>query len=217
MASTTNAAPAPVTHVETGALLGQTMGLVAVTAGFFALGAYLGRNASGGWGILSFVAALVVLLGMGAAVQRSEQLAMGLLFGFGVLTGVAVAPVLGDYAGADPRVAVAGWGSNGAVHRGVRRGRLRHASGPVRARARRVLGPGRADRLRRRADLRADPGRRADLCDRRPGDLRRSDRVRLPAATEGEDHRTAPLLAASIFLDVLNVFLFLVSLFGSGE
>ena len=32
-----------------------------------------------------------------------------------------------------------------------------------------------------------------------------------------EDIRTAPLLAASIFLDVLNVFLLFLSLFGRGE
>ena len=31
-----------------------------------------------------------------------------------------------------------------------------------------------------------------------------------------EDIRTAPLLAASIFLDVLNVFLLFVSIFGRG-
>ncbi len=31
---------------ETGTLVGQTMGLVALTTAFFALGAYLGRDAS---------------------------------------------------------------------------------------------------------------------------------------------------------------------------
>ena len=34
------------------ALFGQTMGLVAVTAGLFALGAYLGRDLSYGWGFV---------------------------------------------------------------------------------------------------------------------------------------------------------------------
>jgi hypothetical protein len=33
-----------------GTLLGQTMGLVAVTAGLFAVGAYLGRNLAYQWG-----------------------------------------------------------------------------------------------------------------------------------------------------------------------
>jgi FtsH-binding integral membrane protein len=32
-----------------------------------------------------------------------------------------------------------------------------------------------------------------------------------------EDIRTAPLLAASIFLDALNVFVLLLSIFGRGD
>jgi hypothetical protein len=47
MTSATAAGPAPITRSEEGSLLGRTMGFVALTAGFFALGAYLGRNA---WG-----------------------------------------------------------------------------------------------------------------------------------------------------------------------
>ena len=34
----------PMTRDQAGTLLGQTMGLVAVTTGLFAVGAYLGRN-----------------------------------------------------------------------------------------------------------------------------------------------------------------------------
>jgi hypothetical protein len=37
---------------QTRALFGQTMGLVAVTAGLFALGAYVGRDLSYGWGFV---------------------------------------------------------------------------------------------------------------------------------------------------------------------
>ena len=39
---------------ESRALFGQTMGLVAVTAGLFALGAYLGRDLPYGWGLCAF-------------------------------------------------------------------------------------------------------------------------------------------------------------------
>src|SRR5204862_7140568 len=42
------------------ALFGQTMGLVAVTAGLFALGAYLGRDLSYGWGFVWYIASFVV-------------------------------------------------------------------------------------------------------------------------------------------------------------
>ena len=45
------------TRDESGTLLGQTMGLVAVTTGLFALGAYLGRDLSYGWGFVLFLAA----------------------------------------------------------------------------------------------------------------------------------------------------------------
>jgi hypothetical protein len=85
MTSTTTAAPAPLSRAEASGLLGQTMGLVAVTAGFFALGAYIGRDITGGWAIVAFVVAFGVLLSINAAGKRSEQLTVGLLFGFGLL------------------------------------------------------------------------------------------------------------------------------------
>jgi modulator of FtsH protease len=84
------------------------MGLVAVTAAVFALGAYVGRDASGGWAILWYVLAFALLLAMNVVAQRSEQLAVGLLFGFGL----AVAPTVSDYAGADPQAL---WQAGGAT------------------------------------------------------------------------------------------------------
>ena len=47
----------PLTRDEAGGLLGQTMGLVALTAGVFTLGAYVGRDIGGGWGIVFFIVA----------------------------------------------------------------------------------------------------------------------------------------------------------------
>ena len=85
------------------ALLGQVMGYVAVTVGFAALGAYLGRDLSGATGLVLFIAAFGLIFGLHFAVARGrEQLAIGLLFGLGLLLGLAVAPVIADYAGADP-------------------------------------------------------------------------------------------------------------------
>jgi uncharacterized protein len=84
-------------------LLGQVMGYVAVTVGFAALGAYLGRDLSGGTGLLLFIGAVAAIFGLYFAVaRRREQLAIGLMFGLGLLLGLAVAPVIADYAGADP-------------------------------------------------------------------------------------------------------------------
>src|SRR5215211_6436507 len=93
----------PLTRDAAGTLLGQTMGLVAVTAALFAVGAYLGRNLASPWGWLLFIAAFGCLIAMNAAVQRSEGLAVALLFGFGLLMGVATAPTLSYYASADPQ------------------------------------------------------------------------------------------------------------------
>jgi FtsH-binding integral membrane protein len=85
------------------ALLGQVMGYVAVTVGFTALGAYLGRDLSGGTGLLLFIGAFAAILGLNVAVAKGrQQLATGLLFGVGLLLGLAVAPVIADYADADP-------------------------------------------------------------------------------------------------------------------
>jgi FtsH-binding integral membrane protein len=88
---------------DAGALLGPVMGFVAVTVGFAALGAYLGRDLTGGAGLLVFIAAFACVLGLNAAAAKGrEQLAIGLLFGLGLLLGLAAAPVIADYANADP-------------------------------------------------------------------------------------------------------------------
>jgi FtsH-binding integral membrane protein len=85
------------------ALLGQVMGFVAVTVGFAALGAYLGRDLSGATGLVLFLGAFACIFALNAAAAKGrEQLAIGLLFALGLLLGLAVAPVIADYAKADP-------------------------------------------------------------------------------------------------------------------
>jgi FtsH-binding integral membrane protein len=94
-------------------LLGQVMGLVAVTVGFAALGAYLGRDLSGATGLVLFIGAFACIFGLSAAAAGGrEQLAIGLLFGLGLVLGLAVAPVIADYADADPSAV---WQSAGAT------------------------------------------------------------------------------------------------------
>jgi FtsH-binding integral membrane protein len=94
------------------ALFGQTMGLVAVTAGLFALGAYLGRDLSYGWGFGAYIASFGLLLGLNFAASRSEQLAIGLLFGFGFLIGLGAAPTIAHYASTNPQSV---WQAGGAT------------------------------------------------------------------------------------------------------
>ena len=206
-----------VSREETGRLFGQTMGLVALTAGVFALGAYLGRDISSGWAIVCYIAAFAVLLGMNVAAQRSQQLAVGMLFGFGALLGLAVAPTVNHYLDSDPQAV---WQAGGAT-------------------ALFIAGSGAAGYATRR-DLSAlarwsfwallglivfglvlvfvqIPG--GTLIYAIAGlvifaGLTLFDFQRLRQA---EDIRSAPLLAASIFLDVLNVFLLFLSIFGRNE
>ena len=103
----------PIAHDQARALLGPVMGLVAVTVGFTALGAYLGRDLSGATGLVLFIAAFACILGLNiAAAKGREQLAIGLLFALGLLLGLAVAPVVADYANADPSAL---WQASGAT------------------------------------------------------------------------------------------------------
>ncbi len=93
----------PIARDRTRQLLGQVMGLVAVAVGFAALGAYLGRDLSGATGLVLFIGAFACIFGLSvAAAKGREQLAIGLLFGMGLLLGLAFAPVIADYAKADP-------------------------------------------------------------------------------------------------------------------
>ncbi len=53
---------AAVTRDRTREVFGQVMGLVALTVGCTALGAYIGRNLSGGTGLLLFIGAFALHL-----------------------------------------------------------------------------------------------------------------------------------------------------------
>jgi modulator of FtsH protease len=202
------------TRDETGTLVGQTMGLVALTTGFFALGAYLGRDTAYMWGWLFFIASFACLLGINVAVQRSESVAIGLLFGFGVLIGLAVAPILSYYASADPQVLWQAGGATALFIAGI---------GTAGYAIRRDLAP--LARYLFWALLALIVfGIVAIFVQIPAGSLIYAivglvifagitlyDFQRLRRTN---DVRTAPALAASIFLDILNVFLLFTSLFG---
>jgi uncharacterized protein len=217
MSSTTAEVRHAISHDEGRTLLGQTMGLVALTAGFFALGAYLGRDIPYMWGWLFFIASFGCLIGINVAAGHAESLALGLLFAFGALIGLAVAPTLGYYASADPQVL---WQAGGATALFIA------GFGAAGYAARRDLAPlaryffwalialivfGIVTILTHvpNGDLIYAIGGLAIFAG-----ITMFDFQRLRRST---DVRTAPLLAASIFLDILNVFLLLTSLFGGQE
>jgi modulator of FtsH protease len=108
------------TRDETRGVFGQVMGLVALTVGCAALGAYIGRDLSGGTGLILFLGAFACIFGLQFANSRGrEQLAIGLLFGLGLLLGMAVGPVIAVYAKGDPAVLWQAAGSTAAFVAGL--------------------------------------------------------------------------------------------------
>ncbi len=88
---------------RTPALFGRVMGLVAVTVGFATLGVWVMRGAGGpGW-FIAWLLAIGCLIGLNVANARGMTgLAVALLFGFGLLMGASVATTVNYYAATDP-------------------------------------------------------------------------------------------------------------------
>ncbi len=82
-------------------VFGQVMGLVAVTLCFFTLGAYLGRHIAEGASLICFFAGFGCIIGLNFA-RRSESLAITLLFAGGLLFGLGLGGVLNSYAEVEP-------------------------------------------------------------------------------------------------------------------
>ena len=212
--STYETAPQPVlVRDESRTLFGQTMGLVAVTAGLFALGAYLGRDLSYGWGFVAYIASFGLLLGLNVAVSRSEAVAMGLLFGFGALVGVGTAPTIAYYASTNPQsvwqaggataLFIAGFGTAGYATRRDLSGLARVCFWALLVLI--VFGIVTIFVNIPNSALIYSIAGLAIFAGFTLYDFQRLRRT--------QDIRAAPLLAASIFLDVLNVFLLLLNLF----
>ncbi len=88
---------------QTQTLFGRVMGLVAVTVGFATLGAYLGRNLGGAGWFVAWLIAIGCLVGLNVANARgNEGLALTLLFAFGLLIGASIATTVNYYATTDP-------------------------------------------------------------------------------------------------------------------
>lgn len=97
---------------RTRTLFGQVMGYVAATTALFALGAYLGRNLGFGWAFVFYLLALACVVGMRFAVRSSARVSVALLFGMGLCLGLAISPTLVYYASADPQAL---WQAGGAT------------------------------------------------------------------------------------------------------
>src|SRR3954452_6138246 len=100
-------------RVDSRAVFGQVMGLVAVTVVFAAAGAYIGRDLSSGGAGMAFTGAIVCIVGLNIAAKRNEQLAIALLFGMGLLLGVFAGPIFAFYANNNPAVLWQACGATG--------------------------------------------------------------------------------------------------------
>jgi len=198
---------------QTRTLFSQTMLFVAMTAALFAGGAYVGRDLSYGLGIVWFIASFACLIAMRFTVKRSAQATVGLLAAFGVLIGLALGPVLLYYAQTDPgalaesaaatALFIAGFGAAGYATR-------RDLSALARISFFALLALIVFGLVLTFVNI---PG----------GDLIYSivglvifaafTMVDFQRLRTSQNLASAPLLAASIFLDILNVFLFFLRIF----
>jgi FtsH-binding integral membrane protein len=206
------------TRDQTAALFAQTMGLVALTAAVFAAGAYAGRHLSEGAAIVSWIVAFVVLMSMNFAARRSSPaLATGLLVVFGILMGVASAPTLYWYGSTDPQIL---WQAGGAtalfigVFGAVGYTTRRDLSNVVRFAffaliALLIFGIVLIFVHIPHASLIYAIIGLVIFAALTMGDFQRLRRTK--------NMNSAPLIAASIFLDVLNVFFFFLRIFSGGR
>ena len=89
--------------VRSPGLFGRVMGLVAVTVGFATFGVWIARGWGGAGWFIAWLLGLGCLIGLNVANARgSTGLALTLLFGFGLLIGISVAATVNYYAATDP-------------------------------------------------------------------------------------------------------------------
>jgi FtsH-binding integral membrane protein len=205
---------------QTATLFGQVMWLVALAAGFFTLGCYAGRNLSPGWSIVWFIAGFGCLIAINFTVRRAEsggRAAVALLMGVGLFLGLAMGPAVAYYSTTSPQAVWQAAGATALFMAGF--GALGYAT------RRDLSAVGRisffalialilfgivlifvripaAEMLYSILGLVIFAG------------LTMFDFQRL---RRGRGITSAPLLAASIFLDALNVFLFFLRIFGGRD
>jgi modulator of FtsH protease len=198
------------------AVFGQVMGLVAFAMGFAALGAYIARDFQTG-GFIFFIGAIACIFGLQAATARGhEQLAIGLLFGLALLLGMFIAPIINYYVKYNPSVV---WQAAGAT--GLFVGVLgtagyatrRDLSGIIKPLMIAFCGVFVFGLIALFVSIPASNIIYCVLMLVIFGGFTLYDFNRL---ANGGQYQSAVPIAASIFLDIFNVFLLFLSLFGGG-
>jgi FtsH-binding integral membrane protein len=193
------------------------MWLVALTAGCFALGCYAGRDLSAGWSIIWFIAGFGCLIALNFARRASDAASVTLLLAMGLLLGLGMGPVVAYYTVTSPQAV---WQAAGAT------ALFMAAFGAYGYATRRDLS------MVGRISFFALVGLiifaiilifvkipHGDLIYAILGlvifaGLTTFDFQRL---RRSQGIASAPLIAASIFLDALNVFLFFLRIFSGGR
>jgi modulator of FtsH protease len=103
----------------TGALFGQVMFLVALTCGTAALGAYAGRDLGGASWFLPWIGALACFIGLNFAAARAPALALVLLLAAGFLLGLSVGATLNWFAENEPQAVWQAAGATGLTVAGL--------------------------------------------------------------------------------------------------
>jgi len=212
-----SASYATVTRDQTRTLFSHVMWLVALTAGTFALGCYAGRDLSAGWSIVWFIAGFGCLIALNFARRASDAASVTLLLAMGLLLGLGMGPVVAYYTVTSPQAVWQAAGATALFMAGF------GAYGYATRRDLSTIG---------RISFFALVGLiifaiilifvkipHGDLIYAILGlvifaGLTMFDFQRL---RRSQDAASAPLIAASIFLDGLNVFLFFLRIFGGRD
>jgi FtsH-binding integral membrane protein len=212
-----SASYATATPDQTRTLFSHVMWLVALAAGCFALGCYAGRDLSGGWAIAWFIAGFGCLIALNFARRASSALSVTLLVLVGLFLGLGMGPAVAYYSSTSPQAVWQAAGATALFMAGF------GAFGYATRRDLSVVG---------RISFFALVGLiifaiilifvripHAELIYSIIGlvifaGLTMFDFQRL---RRSQGIASAPLIAASIFLDALNVFLFFLRIFSGGR
>ena len=212
-----SASYATATRDQTRTLFSHVMWLVALTAGCFALGCYAGRDLSAGWSIVWFIAGFGCLIALNFVRRASDAASVTLLLLMGLLLGLGMGPVVAYYTVTSPQAVWQAAGATALFMAGF------GAYGYATRRDLSMVG-----RISFFALLALIIFAIILIFVRIPhGDLIYAiiGLVVFAGLTMFDFQRlrrsqgiaSSPLIAASIFLDALNVFLFFLRIFGGGR
>jgi FtsH-binding integral membrane protein len=212
-----SASYATATRDQTRTLFSHVMWLVALAAGCFALGCYAGRDLSAGWSIVWFIAGFGCLIALNFARRASGAVSITLLLAMGLLLGLGMGPVVAYYTVTSPQAVWQAAGATALFMAGF--GAYGYATRRDLSMVGRISFFALVGLIIFAIILIFVKIPHGDLIYAILGlvifaGLTMFDFQRL---RRSQGMASAPLIAASIFLDALNVFLFFLRIFGGRD